>query len=307
MPAAAGVRRADPAGRVLIGEQELHKLPEAVPGRPITQLGYPAQIFAGSIADNLFLGLKHRPAEPSQGDGATERDSLDRHEALRSGNSPFDIRAEWIDYAAFGLSGPGDMVGAAVRAQQVVARTELPGKVTMMNLANLLGVMPDEIDPLLVAWLRADLVPGTAAVRSDRRVQVTIGDVAGAFAAPASYDVALLDVDNGPDFLVHERNATVYQDAVLSAAGRALRRGGVLGVWSAAPSATRCTCRWAPPTSRRCWRGRRRFRAAASVTVSKSRARRSRPTRPPRRRCWPARQPRRKATSTAWACCCSTC
>jgi hypothetical protein len=41
-------------------------------------------------------------------------------------------------------------VGAVVRAQQVVARTELPGKVTMINLANLLGVMPDEIDPLLV-------------------------------------------------------------------------------------------------------------------------------------------------------------
>ena len=41
-------------------------------------------------------------------------------------------------------------VGAKVRAEQVVARTELPGKVTMMNFANLLGVMADEIDPLLV-------------------------------------------------------------------------------------------------------------------------------------------------------------
>ena len=41
-------------------------------------------------------------------------------------------------------------VGAVVRAQQVVARTELPGKVTMMNFANLLGVMADEIDPVLV-------------------------------------------------------------------------------------------------------------------------------------------------------------
>jgi spermidine synthase len=95
-----------------------------------------------------------------------------------------------------------------------------------------------EIEPLLVDWLRADLVPGTAAILSDRRVRVTIGDVAGTFAdaAPGSYDVALLDVDNGPDFLVHERNATVYQEGVLSAAGRALRPGGILAVWSAAPS-----------------------------------------------------------------------
>jgi spermidine synthase len=97
-----------------------------------------------------------------------------------------------------------------------------------------------EIEPLLVDWLRADLVPGTAAIVSDQRVTVTIGDVAGALAdaAPASYDAALLDVDNGPDFLVHERNATVYQEGVLSAAGRALRPGGILAVWSAAPSAS---------------------------------------------------------------------
>ena len=40
--------------------------------------------------------------------------------------------------------------GARVRADQVVARTELPGKVTMMNVANLLGVLPDEVEPLLV-------------------------------------------------------------------------------------------------------------------------------------------------------------
>jgi hypothetical protein len=39
--------------------------------------------------------------------------------------------------------------GARVSAEQVVARTELPGKVTMMNLANLLGVLADELDPLL--------------------------------------------------------------------------------------------------------------------------------------------------------------
>ena len=97
-----------------------------------------------------------------------------------------------------------------------------------------------EIEPLLVEWLRADLVPGTAAILSDQRVRVTIGDVTDTFAdaAPASYDVALLDVDNGPDFLVHERNAPIYQEGVLSAAGRALRPGGILAVWSAAPSAS---------------------------------------------------------------------
>ena len=96
-----------------------------------------------------------------------------------------------------------------------------------------------EIESLLVDWWRADLVPGVAALLSDKRVHVTIDDVAASLAAaePASYDAALLDVDNGPDFLVHQRNATVYQADVLSSAARAVRPGGILAVWSAAPAA----------------------------------------------------------------------
>ena len=43
---------------------------------------------------------------------------------------------------------PGEVVvtvGEHVRAQDVVARTALPGKVNLINLANVLGVMPDEL------------------------------------------------------------------------------------------------------------------------------------------------------------------
>jgi spermidine synthase len=96
-----------------------------------------------------------------------------------------------------------------------------------------------EIEPLLIGWLRDGLVPGAAAVLSDRRVNVTIGDVADALSAaePASYDAVLLDVDNGPEFLVHERNAMIYQNDSLLMAARALHPGGTLAVWSASPSA----------------------------------------------------------------------
>lgn len=40
-------------------------------------------------------------------------------------------------------------VGARVRAGDVIARTELPGKVHLLNLANILGVLPDEMHPTL--------------------------------------------------------------------------------------------------------------------------------------------------------------
>jgi spermidine synthase len=42
----------------------------------------------------------------------------------------------------------------------------------------------------------------------------------------------LLDVDNGPDFLVHASNAPLYEPHGLTAARAALRPGGVLVVWS---------------------------------------------------------------------------
>jgi hypothetical protein len=46
----------------------------------------------------------------------------------------------------------------------------------------------------------------------------------------------LLDVDNGPAFLVHESNAGLYSDAGLTTALAALRPGGVLAVWSSDPA-----------------------------------------------------------------------
>ena len=51
------------------------------------------------------------------------------------------------------LSLPGSVLvttGETVRANQAVARAELPGKVYPMNLANQLGVAPDEIHEYLI-------------------------------------------------------------------------------------------------------------------------------------------------------------
>ena len=51
------------------------------------------------------------------------------------------------------LSLPGSVLvanGEVVRASQTVARAELPGKVYPLNLANQLGVTPDEIHEYLI-------------------------------------------------------------------------------------------------------------------------------------------------------------
>jgi hypothetical protein len=46
-----------------------------------------------------------------------------------------------------------------------------------------------------------------------------------------SYDLVLLDVDNGPGYLVHEGNAAIYRTPILEVARRVVRE--VLVVWSA--------------------------------------------------------------------------
>jgi spermidine synthase len=95
-----------------------------------------------------------------------------------------------------------------------------------------------EIEPALVDWMRDGTVPHGPALLADERVTVVVADVALALAeaAPASYDLVLLDVDNGPGYLVHDSNAAIYRAPFLSSARDALRPSGVLAVWSAAKS-----------------------------------------------------------------------
>jgi spermidine synthase len=92
-----------------------------------------------------------------------------------------------------------------------------------------------EIEPELVSWMRAGVVPS---VLDDPRVSVIVGDVRSVVteSADASLDAILLDVDNGPDFLVYNENSAVYTASFLSVCRSKLRTGGVLTVWSSSAS-----------------------------------------------------------------------
>ncbi|MGZ0151497.1 spermine/spermidine synthase domain-containing protein [Kribbella sp. WER1] len=96
-------------------------------------------------------------------------------------------------------------------------------------------VVVAEIEPELVAWMRTGLVPS---VLDDPRVAVVVGDVRTVVAdlPDASVDAILLDVDNGPDFLVYNENSAIYTSAFLTTCHAKLRTGGVLTVWSSSAS-----------------------------------------------------------------------
>lgn len=95
-----------------------------------------------------------------------------------------------------------------------------------------------ELVPEIIEWARGPMAELTSGCLDDPRVTLRMGDVS-AFIDDAAdgtaerYGAILLDVDNGPDALVHEQNRRIYSFAGLRAAKAALAPGGVLAIWSA--------------------------------------------------------------------------
>ena len=97
-----------------------------------------------------------------------------------------------------------------------------------------------EVVPEILDWASGPLAHLTGASLEDPRGQIVIGDVA-ALVDDANdgtcdrFDAILLDVDNGPDGIVRDGNERLYSSTGLGKARDALRPGGVLAIWSAAP------------------------------------------------------------------------
>jgi spermidine synthase len=98
-------------------------------------------------------------------------------------------------------------------------------------------VVVAELHGEIVDLMRDGSIPG-ADLLGDPRLDVVVGDVRDVVAAqpPVSFDAILLDVDNGPDFLVHDENAAVYRPGFITTCSERLRAGGLLAVWSMADS-----------------------------------------------------------------------
>ena len=90
-----------------------------------------------------------------------------------------------------------------------------------------------EIEQAVVDWMRDGTIAHGPKFLADERVTVVVSDVAVALqeAGEAAYDLVLLDVDNGPDYLVHDINEALYQQPFLQAARHATAQ--VLVIWSA--------------------------------------------------------------------------
>jgi spermidine synthase len=94
-----------------------------------------------------------------------------------------------------------------------------------------------EIEEPLIEWMRNGTVPHGPAILADQRATIVNADIAMAIAeARSTYDLVLLDVDNGPGYLVHEGNEAVYEEPFLRRCHEILSPDGVLVIWSANPA-----------------------------------------------------------------------
>jgi spermidine synthase len=120
-------------------------------------------------------------------------------------------------------------LGLGYTAAAVLDQTPGPARVDVV-----------ELDPHLVGWAEEGRTPLLARVAHDPRTRLHTGDVTatltGGGPAAGPWDAILLDVDNGPDFLIHLANARLYEDDALAAARASLSPGGVLALWCQGPA-----------------------------------------------------------------------
>jgi spermidine synthase len=97
-----------------------------------------------------------------------------------------------------------------------------------------------EISDKIIEWAKGPMAELTGKSLSDPRLDLNICDVAALIddandGSCDKFDAILLDVDNGPDGMVRADNNRIYSRTGLAKARDALKPGGIIAVWSAAP------------------------------------------------------------------------
>jgi spermidine synthase len=92
----------------------------------------------------------------------------------------------------------------------------------------------DRMD-FVIRWMRDGLLPLSAELAADPRVELVQGDVYADLLGPATttHDLILVDVDHAPDRLLDPASAPFYSVAGQRRVSAHLADGGVLAVWSA--------------------------------------------------------------------------
>ncbi len=114
--AVVGLLRAA-TGSLSLNGVDVTTAPESVIGRRISYVSADPYLYAGTLADNLYYGLKHRPLGTRDDEGETQRRR--RLESIRAGNSRYDIRDDWLDFELAGASDMASLNACVLRALRI--------------------------------------------------------------------------------------------------------------------------------------------------------------------------------------------
>jgi spermidine synthase len=109
-------------------------------------------------------------------------------------------------------------------------------KAALASLAPDATIVMVELLEAVITWNRNPAFTLAASALADPRVTLLQRDVAQVISESSNrFDSIILDVDNGPVAMTTERNHRLYTSEGLTMALAALRPGGCLAIWSAAP------------------------------------------------------------------------
>ena len=125
------------------------------------------------------------------------------------------------------------------------ARVLIGGLGMGLTLRAVLDSLPEEshvdvseLHPIVTEWCRGPLAALTGGCLDDPRVSVRVGNVADhireAADSAAAYDAIVLDLFEGPHAHTDAKRDPFYGRQAIERSWRALRPGGVLGVWAEA-------------------------------------------------------------------------
>ncbi len=113
------------SGRVMLNNDAIFELPQAVRGRRFAYAGSESYLPQSSLLESLLYVNKHAPLrERDIADLGVELHPRSKAEAMASGNTLLDYYADWVDYDAMGISGPEEVYGKIHDVLDVVDMTD---------------------------------------------------------------------------------------------------------------------------------------------------------------------------------------